>query len=72
MADRKDSIKVTPTVLVSLDYIIDRYDDKGKFVERFQFADGPFTGTFQNVAVSPDGLLYFLRYDSKGLDVMVL
>jgi len=63
-------IKVTPQALIQSDYIVDRYDNTGKFIERLRFAYSPFLGAFKNIAVSPDGVLYFLRYDNKGLDVM--
>jgi hypothetical protein len=65
-----EPIKVTPQALIQRDYIVDRYDNAGKFIERLRFAYSPFQGAFENIAVSSDGALYILRYDNKGLDVI--
>ncbi len=65
-----EPIKVTQQALIHRDYIVDRYDNVGKFIERFRFAYSPFQGSFENITVSSDGVLYFLRYDNKGLYVM--
>jgi len=72
LAPRKDPLKVTPTTLVKFDYVVDRYNADGKFVERFSFPDGPFVATFRsNIAIGQDGKFYYMRYDSKGFDAMV-
>lgn len=65
-----EPIKIKQQAFIRRDYIVDRYDGNGIFLERFQFPSSPFINSVEDIVINKGGL-YFLRYDSKGLDVMV-
>ena len=67
---RKDPVKIGNIAMIYRDYIIDRYDINGRFVERLQFLYTPFLNSALSFTISLDGTLYYLQYDDKGLDVM--
>lgn len=59
-------VTVTPTQAIKSEFVLNRYDDKGKFVEEIRFLTSPFMGFWNNnITVNTIGVVYYLQFDKR-------
>ncbi len=51
------------------EFIVNRYNKDGKFMDEIRFLDGPFMGAVYTLTVSQSGVIYYLQYDKENVYV---
>jgi len=62
-------IEIKKGVTVNGEYLLNKYDINGAFVEELHLPHSPFMSDL-NFTVSEDGTLYYMQFDKDGINVM--